>query len=767
MTHILKRAVKSVTGAITERAVAGVPELQPVTIGTPVSRIDGQMKVTGAATYASDTLLPDMAYAALALSTIPRGRITAIDTAEAAALPGVLTVITHVNAPRLHKNLIPQVGTGRWSIGRDFRPLQDDRIRFAGQPIALIVAETAEQALDAAARLGVTYEAEPAETDLDQVLDNAIPAAPRIGKPDYARGDAVSALASAPVRLEAEYATPPQTNNPLGLLATVAAWNGNQLTLYDANQYTQNVAHSAEAVFELTLGRGGVDVITPFVGGGFGAGLRAWPHTWLAAMAARMVGRPVKLVLTRREMFTLVGRRAQTVQRVALGAERDGRLVAIQHHATQDTSRDEGFVEALTGVSRMLYACPNVETQYLVTRLDRSTPTYMRCPGEAETLFALESALDELAVALQMDPIELRLRNDAERDEEKEKPWSSKSLNACYNRGAELIGWSRRTPQPGSLRDGDVLIGLGMATALYPAFAIPSSASARIDADGTVLVRSAATDIGPGTATAMAQVAADTLGLPLARVRFELGDSRYPMAPQQGGSMIMASVGPAVQAACLAVKEKAIALAIADPASPLSGAEVNEIAARDGALLMRADPSLADRYEAILDRAGQESLEAEAKAQSFTQRLSHSCMTFGAQFAEVHVDVSLRTIRVPRLVGVFGAGRIINPKLAHSQLMGGIIWGMSQALLEETVYDHRIGRIVNASFGDYLVPVNADVQSVEVELIPEDDPYVNALGVKGVGEIGTAGVAAAIANAIYHATGIRVRELPITVEKLL
>lgn len=767
MTGIIKRAVHAVTSTISERAVANAPELEPVTIGASIARVDGLQKVTGAATYPSDVVLEEMAYAALALSTIVRGRIVRIDTHEVAAMPGVLAVITHENAPRLKKNLIPQVGSGRWSLGRDFRPLQDDRIRFAGQPVALIVAETPEQATDAAARLHITYEEQPPETDLARVLDDTFPATPRLGKPDYTRGDAASALTAAPVTVEADYATPPQTNNPLGLFATVAVWHGDKLTLYDASQQTQNVARAAESVFGLTLGRGGADVIAPFVGGGFGAGLRAWPHAWLAAMAARVVERPVKLVLHRPQMFTQIGRRAQTIQHLALGAERDGRLVAIVNHATQDTSRDEDFVEALTGVSRSLYACPNVETRYRLARLDRSTPTYMRCPGEAETLFALESALDELAVALEMDPIALRLRNDTEVDPENDKPWSSRSLRACYERGAELFNWSRRTPQPGSMRDGNVLIGLGTATATYPAFAIPASAYACISGDGRAVVRSAATDIGPGTATAMTQVAADALGLPIARVHFELGDSRYPRSPQQGGSMIMASVGPAVHAACLALKEQVIALATADAASPLNSVAPEDIVARDGQLVLRDDPARADTYAEILARAGKDTIEVEESAQSFAQRLTHSCEAFGAQFAEVHIDVALRTIRVPRLVGVFGAGRIVNPKLARSQLMGGMIWGLSQALLEDTVYDHRLGRIVNASFGDYLVPVHADVQRVEVEMLPEDDPYVNPLGVKGVGEIGMAGVAPAIANAVYHATGTRIRELPITIEKLL
>ena len=765
MTEIARRAVRTVTTAIAQRAVAKVEVPAAVSIGTPVSRIDGYAKVTGGATYPADVHLPTMTHAAIVTSTIARGRIVAIECDEAASLPGVIALYTHENAPRLRKNLTPQIGAGRWSIGRDFRPLQDDRVRFAGQPVAVVVAETFEQAVDAASRVRVTYAEEPATTDLSAALGDAYPPKPRLGKPDYARGDTQAALAAAPVRLEAEYATPPQTNNPLGLFATVAVWEGDRLTLYDANQYTRNVATSAARV--LGLDGGDVDVRSPFVGGGFGAGLRAWPHTWLAAAVAREVGRPVKLVLPRAQMFTAVGRRAQTVQHVAIGAERDGTLLAIAHHATHDSSRDEEFVEALGTATRMLYACPNVETTYRVAKVDRATPTYMRCPGESETLFALESALDELAYALGMDPVALRLGNDARINPENDRPWSSKSLTACYERGAEIIGWSRRTPAPGSMRDGTVCVGYGTATATYPAYTLPSAAEISVAADGIATVRSAATDIGPGTYTALAQVAADALGIPVGRVHCQIGDSRFAKAPQQGGSMIAASVGSAVHAAGLDLRKQAIAFAVADPDSPLFGVAPEAVVARDGLLLIAAAPSRSDSYEALLTRSGQDQFVAEATSRAFAQRLGHSCMAFGAQFAEVHVDVDLRTIRVPRLVGVFGVGRLINPKLANSQLMGGMIWGLSQALLEETVYDHRLNRIVNASLGDYLMPVNADVQSIHVECLPEDDPYVNPLGVKGVGEIGMAGVAPAIANAVYHATGIRVRELPITIEKLL
>jgi xanthine dehydrogenase YagR molybdenum-binding subunit len=765
MSTIVRRAARTVTKAIADRAVSRVETPDPVSIGTPVSRIDGYLKVTGAATYPSDVHLPGMVYATLVPSAIARGRIVAIDSGETASLPGVIAVFTHENAPRLRKNLVPQIGAGRWSIGRDFRPLQDDRVRFAGQPVALVVAESDEAAADAASRVRVTYAEESANTDLSPALGDAYPPNPRLGKPDYARGDAPSALATAPVRIEAEYATPPQTNIPLGLFATVAAWEGDRLTLYDANQFTRNVEKSAAKV--LGVSANDVDVRSPFVGGGFGAGLRAWPHTWLAAMAAREVGRPVKLVLSRAQMFTAVGRRAQTVQQVAIGADRHGTLQAIIHEATHDTSRDEEFVEALGTATRMLYACPNVETRYRVAKLDRSTPTYMRCPGESETLFALESALDELAYALGMDPIALRTRNDAALNPENGRLWSSKSLRACYERGAELFDWSRRTPEPGSMREGNVCIGMGTATATYPAYTLPASAEVSMDTDGIATVRSAATDIGPGTATALAQVAADALGIPVDRVRCDIGDSRYAKAPQQGGSMIAASVGSAVHAAALDLRKRAIAFAVADPGSPLLGVAPEAIEARDGLLVIRAAPSRTDSYEALLTRSGQERFVADATSRAFAQRLGHSCVAFGAQFAEVHVDRDLRTVRVPRLVGVFGVGRVINPKLAQSQLMGGMAWGLSQALLEETVYDYRLNRIVNASLGDYLLPVNADIQSIQVECLPEDDPYVNPLGVKGVGEIGMAGVAPAIANAVFHATGIRVRELPIAIEKLL
>ncbi|MFN8590346.1 MAG: xanthine dehydrogenase family protein molybdopterin-binding subunit [Thermomicrobiales bacterium] len=765
--EIVKEVTHRLATAISERAVARAEEVTPIAIGAPLSRIDGVAKVTGAARYPSDIVLPNLAHARLVTSTIARGRMTLIDTAEATALLGVLAVITHQNAPRLRRNLVPQLGAGRWSLGRDLRPLQDDRIHYAGQAIAIAVAETYEQAIDAAARVRVTYESEAADTDLRHALEAGEVESPklRLGKADYERGDVVAALAAAPVTIEQEYGTPPQTNNPLGLFATVAAWDGDNLTLFDANQGTWNIARSAASVFGLD--REQVHVSSPFVGGAFGAGLRAWPHTWLAALAAREVGRPVKLILSRPQMFTAVGRRAQTVQRLALGAERDGRLTAIRHDAAHDTAREENFTEALGTATRYLYSCPNAATRYRTARVDRSVPTYMRCPGESETVFALESALDELAGALGMDPVALRLRNMPERNEESDKPWSSHSLRQCYERGAKRFDWTRRAPEPRSMREGNVLVGLGVATGTYPAYVMSASAAASLSQDGMLTVRTAATDIGPGTATALTQIAADALGLPVPRVRVEIGDSRFPKAPQQGASMLMATIGSAVHSTCCDLREQVATLAAADPDSPLYRVKPKTVLARDGALVHPDDASRRDPYENILARAGREGLDVSGRSMPLGSRLAHSSHAFAAQFAEVHVDVALRTIRVPRLLGVYGVGRVINPKLAESQLSGGMLWGMSQALFEETTYDHRLNRIVNASLGDYLMPVHADVGSIEVEVIPEDDPYVNPIGVKGLGEIGMGGVAAAIANAVYHATGVRVRELPITIEKLV
>ena len=481
-----------------------------------------------------------------------------------------------------------------------------------------------------------------------------------------------------------------------------------------------------------------VRVISPFVGGAFGSGLRTWPHVTVAALAAKEVGRPVKLVLTRRQMYFGTGFRPTTEQWVALGAKRDGRLTAIIHEATAETSTYEEFTEATLNATRFLHSCPNVETEYRIAAMNVNTPTYMRAPGEVSGMVALECAMDELAVELGMDPIELRLKNEPTRDEFKKLPFSSRSTQECYRVAAARFGWSRRTPEPRSMRDGRFLIGQGMASATDPTNRAPAKAKARLLPDGTAHVTSAASDMGPGTWTSMTQVAADALGLPMDKVRFELGDSALPKAPVHGGSLTMASVGSAVQAACLEARRMAMKKA----GQPNIG--LAEAMARIG-----------------------EPIEMEASSKPGGEVNLFSMHAFGAVFAEVAVDPDLGETRVRRIVGAYGAGRIVNPKTTRSQSIGGMVGGIGMALMEHTIVDERNGRVVNGNIAEYLVPVNADIGELDVTFVEEHDPHVNPLGVKGVGEIALVGVAAAIANAVYHATGKRIRELPITPEKLL
>ena len=528
---------------------------------------------------------------------------------------------------------------------------------------------------------------------------------------------------------------PRENHNPIEMHATIAAWDGDRLTLWDKTQWVHNVADEIAAVVGIPAEN--IRVVSPFVGGAFGSGLRTWPHVTLAALGARVAGRPVKLMLSRREMYYGVGYRPHTVQRVALGASRDGSLAAIVHDGYQETSTYEEFSEALLDASRFLHSCTNVYTRHRIAPMNVHTPTYMRAPGEASGVFALESALDELAVALSIDPVELRLRNEPERDEFEKLPFSSRSTRECYRVAAERFGWRRRNPELRSMRDGRWLIGWGMATATYPMNYAPASAAARLLPDGTAEVTSAASDMGPGTWTSMTQVAAETLGLPIERVKFILGDTRLPRAPVHGGSMTMASVGSAVQAACRKARENALA--------------------RGGAN---------DLTEAMR-RLGQP-VEASADVQPGDETQRFSMHAFGAVFVEVAVDPDLGETRVRRIVGAYGAGRIVNPKTTRSQCIGGMIGGIGMALMEHSAVDARNGRVSNANLAEYAVPVHADTPPVmDVIFVEEHDPHVNPLGVKGVGEIALVGVAPAITNAIFHATGKRIRELPITPDKLL
>jgi len=706
-------------------------------IGQPVSRVDGRQKVTGAATYAAEFDQPGQAYGVIVRSTVANGRIASMDSTAAQRASGVLAVLTHRNAPRLvyrpHKGLPDPV------TGERLHVLQDDRVNHQGQPIALVIAETLEQANHAATLVRVTYADEAGITDISRV----VPIEPTQQKTDQGetrppqtrRGDPERALTTAEVKVEHTYVIPRENHNPIEMHATIAAWDGDRLTLWDKTQWVHNTADEIAAVFSIP--EENIRVISPFVGGAFGSGLRTWPHVTLAALGARVTGRPVKVMLSRREMYYAVGYRPHTVQRVALGASRDGRLTAILHEGYQETSRYEEFSEALLNASRLLHSCPNVDTRHRLAPMNVHTPTYMRAPGEASGIFALESAMDELAVALNFDPVELRLRNEPEMDEFKKLPFSSRSTRECYRSAAERFGWNRRSPEPRSMRDGRWLIGWGMATATYPMNYAPATAMARLLPDGTAEVMSASSDMGPGTWTSMTQVAAEALGLPIERVKFTLGDTRLPRAPIHGGSMTMASVGSAVQAACRKVREDAIA--------------------RGGANdLVDAMRRIAQPIEAMADvKPGDESRRFSMHA-------------FGAVFVEVAVDPDLGETRVRRIVGAYGAGRIVNPKTSRSQCVGGMIGGIGMALMEHSVVDARNGRVPNANFAEYAVPVHADAPPLmDVIFVEEHDPHVNPLGVKGVGEIAMVGVAPAIASAIFHATGKRIRELPITPEKLL
>jgi xanthine dehydrogenase YagR molybdenum-binding subunit len=702
-------------------------------IGQPVNRVDGRAKVTGAARYAAEVAVPDLLHAALVSSTVSKGRIAAIDTTAAERAPGVHAVITYRNAPRLPYRPFTERPAVDPAAGQQLRVFQDPDVLFSGQPIAVVVAETREQARQAAALVGVTYQTTTARTRFEPRRGRP----PRAGQPgESRRGAAVRAFGRAPVRIDATYRHPREHHNAMELHATIAAWQGDRLTLHDKTQWVYN--DRAEIAHVFGIPDDAVRVVSPYVGGAFGSALRTWPHVTIAAVAARHVGRPVSLELTRRELYTSVGFRPQTEQRVALGARRDGRLTAIVHEVTAQTSTHEDYVEETLAPPRVTYACPNVLSRYRLVTMATNTPCWMRAPGVVTGGFALEVAMDELAVALGLDPVALRLINYARRDPDEDQPWSSNELKACYRLAAERFGWSRRSSVPRSMTENGLLVGYGMATAIYPASRSPASAVATLFADGTAQVRTAASDMGPGTYTALAQVAAETLGVDLAGVRVEIGDTEWPEAPVHGGSITMASVGSAVQAAC------------------------QSLSARLRRLPVEADAP-ADRLRANeLDR-----MDASARAEPGDESEELSSYAFGAVFAEVRVDPALSTVRVPRIVGAFDAGRVINPKLARSQCIGGMVGGLGMALLEQAEWDPRFGRVMNANLAEYLVPVNADVVKLDALFVPSDDRRFNPLGAKGLAEIGICGVAPAIVNAVYHATGRRVRDLPITPEKLL
>jgi xanthine dehydrogenase YagR molybdenum-binding subunit len=731
-------------------------------VGRGVDRVDGRLKVTGGADFAADVPAAHVAHAVIVTSAIARGHVR-VDATAAERAPGVLRVLTSANAPRL-PGATKKVG----SIDRLLQILQDDEIHYGDQPIAVVIADSYEAAEAAARRVVAHYQ--PAEHTHDIAAQQAKAYRPESlgpqAEPDSKRGDLERGFAAARVTIDATYTTQNQHHNPMEPHACMVVWQGpDKLTVYDTTQGIFNARQKVATTFGLP--EDNVRIVSHFVGGGFGCKGSTWSHVVLAAMAARATERAVRLAITRPQMFGFVGYRPRTIQRVKLGADAQGHLTAVDHACVSETSRIDEFVEPCARTARMLYACANVATSHRLVRLDVPTPTFTRAPGEASGSFALESAMDELAYALAIDPLELRLRNQADKDLDENKPFSSKSLEACYAQAAQRFGWSRRHPRPGSMRDGALLVGWGMATATYPARQSPASAVARLRKDGSALVQAGTQDIGTGTYTIMSQIAADALGLPLTQVRFELGDSALPKTPVSGGSQTASSTGSAVKRACDALRVKLVRTALADPSSPLHGLAENEVAVSGGVMSAKSAPAKRETYAALIARSGQAEISAQLDTTPKPEQQGYSRHSFGAHFIEVKVDPDLKQVRVTRCVSAFAAGKILNRKTALSQFQGGIVWGIGLALTEHAVRDRSSGRIITRDLADYHVPVHADVPELDIIIVDEADAYVNEIGAKGIGEIGITGVAGALANAVYHATGKRVRDLPITLDKLI
>ena len=745
-------------------------------IGRATPRVDGRAKVTGSARYPADEPVGNPAYAFLVTSAIARGRVRRLDLDEARAVPGVLDILTQENAGGEAK---PQPPHG---AGGETTTLQSDRVWHDGQIIGVVVADSYEAAREAAHRVRVDYAAETPSATFGS--DGAQEAVREPGEhQDFRIGDADAAFADAAVKLDARYGTPTQHHNPIELFTTTCVWNDGTLLVYEPSQFVHGLRGAL--AMQLGLDPAKIRVVSRFVGGAFGSKGGATSRTAWIAVAARRVGRPVKLVATRDQGYTIATYRAETRHHIQLGASRDGRLVAFRHEGWEVTSRPSSYNVSGTETTARIYACPNILTKVNVVHADRNTPGFMRAPPDTPYMFALESAMDELALALKMDPIELRRVNDTMTDPLTGRSYSSRSLMRCFDTAAERFGWAQRNPQPGSMRDGDWLVGYGCAAAAYPSNIGPAAARVRLQPDGTAVVQIAAHDLGTGAYTAVALTVADRLGLPVQHVAVQLGDTDLPAAGLAAGSSHTASICNAVAKACEAVRDRIAHAASASNQGPFAGCDPASLhldsgTLRDGngtteplgAALRRVADGVVESYaENLPPGMPPEAIRKVYAGQMAIFRGSGrpdaTCYAFGAQFVEIRVHTRTREIRVGRAVGAFAAGTIVNPFTAYSQYMGGMIWGISSALHEATEIDPRHARYVNDNISEYLIPVNADIGDVEAILVPEQDTQVNPLGIKGIGEIGIVGMNAAVANAVYHATGRRVRELPVRVEDLL
>lgn len=696
-----------------------------------LDRIDGRMKVTGRAKYSAEYNTKGMVYAVLAPGTITSGTIKTIDTKAAENAPGVLAVYTYLNAPKIPGYQdAQQQGKGPYKI------FYDNKVYFNGQPVAMVVADTFERAQYASTLIKAEYDKTAFQTKVKSARANEF--SPRNGK-DYAKGTE-DAYKTAPVKIEAEYIVPTDVHNPMELHAIIANWDGDdKLTVWDKTQGIKATQRSIATTFKLQPDN--VRVISPFVGGAFGAALRTWQHEIAAVMAAQALKKPVKLVLSRLDMFTAVGYRPYTWQKIGLGATSDGKLVGITHEATGQTSVYEDFTEGTVNISQLMYACPNVNTKYRLVSLNVNTPTPMRGPGEATGAIALECGMDELAYTLNLDPIQLRLINHADGDPQTGKPYSSKFLKDAYQLGADAIGWKNRSMTPGTVIENGWLVGYGMGTGMFGAHRSSATVVARLLADGTLDIETAVTDIGPGTGTAMTTIASEVMGMPSDKVNFKLGDSAMPPSPTQGGSSITATVGSAVNDACQQLKDKLKELGVAE------GGQTD--------------------YAQVLKQHNLPQIEVTVTSKGGPEQNQYAMYSWSVHFMKVLVNPHTGIVKVDKGISVADCGTVISPKTARSQIIGGTIMGTGMGLMEEAVIDHRYGRLVNNNFADYHVPIQADIPQFEALFVNKPDPYIGPTGAKGMGEIATIGVAAALANAVFNATGKRVRKLPITPDKLI
>ncbi|WP_291869969.1 xanthine dehydrogenase family protein molybdopterin-binding subunit [Bradyrhizobium sp.] len=737
-------------------------------IGRPTNRVDGPLKVTGQARYAAEYPAPDLLYGYLVGSTIAAGRITAIHLDLARSVPGVVEIFTHENrgkAAWLDRSWRDEVAPP----GHPFRPLHSERILFDGQPIALVVAETYEAARDAASLIHAEYETAEHCTELERKRSEAyVPPEKRSGipPPPDPRGDAEQAFEEAPVKISRDYRVNAEHHNPMEMFGTTCVFEGEgRLTIYDKTQGSQNAQGYVTSVFGLKSKN--VRVVNHYVGGAFGSGLRPQHQLFFAVMAAIELERSVRVSLTRAQMFH-IGYRPDNFQTVSLAADREGRLQSIMHDVVAATSRYEDHQEVVVNWSGMMYHCDNVKLSYRLAKLDTATPCDMRAPGAAIGVTALECALDELSYEVGIDPLEIRRLNFASKDENTDKQFTSKALHACYSEGAAAFGWNERKPEPRSMRERQELIGWGVSTGMWDAFLQKAEARAKLSADGRLEVSTAASDIGTGTWTILTQIGADAFGIPLEDVTARIGDSTLPTSPVEGGSWTAASNGSAVQAACEAVKQTLFKHARKMANSPLAAAELEDVDVSKGRIFRRDDPGRSLTIVEVMHAADLQAIEETGKVgPSLLQMTKYVSYTHSAVFAEVRVDEDLGVVRVTRVVCAVAAGRILNPKTARSQILGGVVMGIGMALHEEGITDHRLGKIMNHNLAEYHIPAHADIEDIDVIFVDEHDDKVSPLGVKGIGEIGIVGTAAAVANAIFHATGKRVRDFPITIDKLI